>query len=712
MSGFPQGYAGTPIDTPSNSFGSNKDKIRKSPHPQQKSKSVLDSPYGAPSKKGILDEGLAKFKTMSNSKTSQPMLTFKSRAPSVQEQLATRNQDKKNDELLHSKLYSQTNPISIEDDHKPNQKKLTKSLNLADVRTIQKRADAMKPNSVEKEHAAQKSTAIPVERIWESPGDLEWNIAKQLIITDSQLEVCGDKVDRFAPNDVKKITYNYDKFTLLKIHGTSKTLILKIKDNLSKYYQRLIDIFGTVTAMPDSDVATGLTLVENKQRRTSKRMPRDRDDDYIDEHISYEPYTENSLAQKRNKIELPEDERLYSANETKEPIKRKSSRLSGVGLGLGNEIIFNYPYKGRRCISVREQDVARLNEGEFLNDTVIEFYISLHWYLAIVYNPGACLLELKEPEIDQLDSVLQGADGIAQETTGLSDQLVQELQSSSVDSPMSKTTVSEIDNESSSRIAESNDVPMELDDDVPMELDDDVQVTENSEAQVTENSGAQVDSPSPEISEIGSNNKDGSDITVTGVAKFNTVKPNLPLIKISKFYKDALPNFQELDASDPIEEATESGINNIKLRSKPAAKRKPMKAKLVDTFSDPSKLKTLKIIKSYLVMEARHKKNIEFNEKAIRGTKLEVPIQPNHCDCGVYLLHYIETFLEKAEELMPKILNRESKAADWFSGNHVIRQKRCDIQHLMLALKEKEAESMKNAPVVVVHDDDDLIIVE
>ena len=74
---------------------------------------------------------------------------------------------------------------------------------------------------------------------------------------------------------------------------------------------------------------------------------------------------------------------------------------------------------------------------------------------------------------------------------------------------------------------------------------------------------------------------------------------------------------------------------------------------------------------SYLLEEALNKKGVQCNEKLIRGcnpkvgsdsmrwsriacipspNKLyQVPKQPNHCDCGVYLLKFVEKFFEDPE---------------------------------------------------------------
>ncbi|KAJ3253370.1 hypothetical protein HDU77_004567 [Chytriomyces hyalinus] len=89
-----------------------------------------------------------------------------------------------------------------------------------------------------------------------------------------------------------------------------------------------------------------------------------------------------------------------------------------------NEVVLIYPASGVNLVTLHDEDLERLKEGEFLNDSLIEFYIRkltmeeaffrvkrwtkkvnifarkfliipinerLHWYLAVVWNPGAYL---------------------------------------------------------------------------------------------------------------------------------------------------------------------------------------------------------------------------------------------------------------------------------------------------------------------------------
>lgn len=66
-------------------------------------------------------------------------------------------------------------------------------------------------------------------------------------------------------------------------------------------------------------------------------------------------------------------------------------------------------------------------------------------------------------------------------------------------------------------------------------------------------------------------------------------------------------------------------------------------------------------LKNYLISEAKDKGKlledavVPVNEAdgVFRGMAAAVPQQPNMSDCGLYVLHFAEVFLQNAEELMP-----------------------------------------------------------
>jgi len=94
-----------------------------------------------------------------------------------------------------------------------------------------------------------------------------------------------------------------------------------------------------------------------------------------------------------------------------------------------------------------------------------------------------------------------------------------------------------------------------------------------------------------------------------------------------------------------------------------------------------------KIINSYLTSEAYHKKDVVINKK-IRCLYAKVPKQSNSLDCGVYLIKYIETFLQNPDKYMDMVLVSKRDDSEWFSKDS-IKKKREDIRDLIIKLTEE-----------------------
>ncbi|KAL9596492.1 MAG: hypothetical protein Q9219_005753 [cf. Caloplaca sp. 3 TL-2023] len=94
----------------------------------------------------------------------------------------------------------------------------------------------------------------------------------------------------------------------------------------------------------------------------------------------------------------------------------------------------------------------------------------------------------------------------------------------------------------------------------------------------------------------------------------------------------------------------------------PVRKFDPSKPTILtfDSFGTPHPA-TIKILKQYLHEEANDKRGqMEFDEKELQGmTAKEIPQQSNFYDCGLYLLGYMEKFFEDPRELVNKVMRRE-----------------------------------------------------
>ncbi|KAG4306493.1 hypothetical protein PORY_000481 [Pneumocystis oryctolagi] len=70
---------------------------------------------------------------------------------------------------------------------------------------------------------------------------------------------------------------------------------------------------------------------------------------------------------------------------------------------------------------------------------------------------------------------------------------------------------------------------------------------------------------------------------------------------------------------------------------------------------------TLRNLRDYLYEEAKDKRDLELDKANIAGIHAKVPQQSNYCDCGVFLLHYVEQFLNDPDRVLPFILNHHNK---------------------------------------------------
>lgn len=69
---------------------------------------------------------------------------------------------------------------------------------------------------------------------------------------------------------------------------------------------------------------------------------------------------------------------------------------------------------------------------------------------------------------------------------------------------------------------------------------------------------------------------------------------------------------------------------------------------------------TCKALKDYLTEEARDKKRIDLAVTPNGMKAKEIPQQNNFCDCGLFVLGYVEEFLKDPDGVASKLLQRES----------------------------------------------------
>lgn len=112
-------------------------------------------------------------------------------------------------------------------------------------------------------------------------------------------------------------------------------------------------------------------------------------------------------------------------------------------------------------------------------------------------------------------------------------------------------------------------------------------------------------------------------------------------------------------------------------------------------------------LKDYVVAEALEKQGMDISREEIQGVLAkDIPIQNNFCDCGVYLVGYINQFLKAPGEFVRKTLSRELDGNKDFPGFNASDMRTAlrdqllglaDEQKTTKRLKRKEALQAKQA---------------
>ncbi|XP_043927535.1 sentrin-specific protease 7 isoform X2 [Protopterus annectens] len=108
---------------------------------------------------------------------------------------------------------------------------------------------------------------------------------------------------------------------------------------------------------------------------------------------------------------------------------------------------------------------------------------------------------------------------------------------------------------------------------------------------------------------------------------------------------------------------------------------------IMDSLKASSQDYTVKILREYLQIEWEVKRNAprKFNAQNMKGCVPRVPKQDNSSDCGLYLLQYVESFLQRP------ISNFEFpvQLTTWFHRS-VIKNKRKEIHELIMQLHKEQ----------------------
>lgn len=116
-------------------------------------------------------------------------------------------------------------------------------------------------------------------------------------------------------------------------------------------------------------------------------------------------------------------------------------------------------------------------------------------------------------------------------------------------------------------------------------------------------------------------------------------------------------------------------------------KRDPNQPKIITLDSlGLSHSPTCQILRHYLVAELKGKKNVEIPDPGPLGmTARDVPRQENYCDCGLYVIAYVEEFIKDPDLFVRKLLQNE--ISEWeFSASDL----RDELRSVILKLQKEQ----------------------
>ncbi|XP_043962953.1 sentrin-specific protease 6 [Gambusia affinis] len=147
------------------------------------------------------------------------------------------------------------------------------------------------------------------------------------------------------------------------------------------------------------------------------------------------------------------------------------------------------------------------------------------------------------------------------------------------------------------------------------------------------------------------------------------------------------------ECSDDGNTADDTGATETSLASKPVICKQPC-ILIMDSLRGPTRSNVVKTLREYLEVEWEVRKATQrgFGKEVMKGSSPRVPQQDNFSDCGVYVLQYVESFFENPIPSFHLPMN----LSDWFPQQRM-KTKREEIKELILKIKGQQEVDRKES---------------
>lgn len=326
-----------------------------------------------------------------------------------------------------------------------------------------------------------------------------------------------------------------------------------------------------------------------------------------------------------------------------------------------------YPPQGDKRATVDRQDIIRLNEGEFLNDNVLQFYLRYLEEKTKTQHPEVAKRVLfMNPFFYQRLTKGKGRSHIDYE--GI------KRWTAKVDVFAYDYVIVPVNEHAHWYLAIICNTPAFLKPPQPEPKAEEVDTSE-AESSILEakedataaDKRAETDMVDEMVAKVDNMSFPDSDTIV--VAEDETAT-KVPSPKQKKKKRKSIPPVRKYNTSEP----RIITMDSLGLSHSP----------------------TCSNLREFLVAEAKARKgvDVQLRQPSVGMTAKNIPEQNNHCDCGLFLLGYVEYFLQNPDGTMHDIMQQRPEVAEHFRKLDASKM-RGDIRQLIFDLKKEQTEREK-----------------
>ncbi|XP_028296460.1 sentrin-specific protease 6 [Gouania willdenowi] len=195
------------------------------------------------------------------------------------------------------------------------------------------------------------------------------------------------------------------------------------------------------------------------------------------------------------------------------------------------------------------------------------------------------------------------------------------------------------------------------------------------------------DQASPERTEAGEERAEPNGLQDAGSQSTSELQRISLCYSSDKGDEDDEHSYTQDEVSDGEDGNDESLMSESFLSSNKPTQCKQPCILIMDSLRGPTRSTVVKTLREYLEVEWEVRKGSRrsFGKEVMRGSSPRVPQQDNFSDCGVYVLQYVESFFQSPIPSFHLPLN----LSDWFPTQRM-KTKRDEIRELILSLQAQQ----------------------